>query len=287
MIDTKLKGKIVLITGANHGIGAATARTFAKEGASVFITYFRLGSPQGSSTTTPGESYYRDQQSKGADEVVASIKKDGCTVEAWEADLSDPKIIPKLFDKVEKAFGPVDILVNNAAYCLADTFIPQSPDRKTVSADGFYINNTFSVESFEKHFAVNSRAPALLIAEFGKRFIEKKANWGRIISVSTDGDDCFPTEISYGASKAALVSYTRSTAAELGPYGVTANIVSLGPVQTGWISPEMEKEMLPSIPLRRIGQPEDVADVILFLASDQARWVTGQKIYVGGGHRMI
>lgn len=288
MIDTKLKGKIALITGANHGIGAATAKAFAKEGASVFITYLRLESSSTTKTdNTPGESYYRKQQTNGADEVLEEIRLVGGKAEAWEADLANPTVIPELFDRIEKTVGPVDILVNNAAYCLADTFFPQKAGEKTVAADGFYITNTVSAESFEKHFAVNSRAVALLIAEYAKRYLARKAHWGRIISVSTDGDDAFPTEISYGASKAALVAYSRSAALELGPHGVTANIVSLGPVQTGWISPEMEKEMLPSIPLRRIGQPEDVANVIVFLSSDQARWVTGQKIYVGGGHRII
>ncbi|MBI3576754.1 SDR family oxidoreductase [Candidatus Gottesmanbacteria bacterium] len=288
MIDTKLKDKVVLITGANHGIGAATAKAFAKEGAKVFITYLRMESSSTTKTdNTPGESYYRKQQTKGAADVLEEIRSASGKAEAWEADLSSPNVIPELFDQAEKAFGKIDILVNNAAYCLADSFIPQLSDKKTVAADGFYINNTISVDSVDKHFAVNSRATALLIAEFAKRFIERKVNWGRIISVSTDGDDAFPTEISYGASKAALVAYTRSAALELGPHGVTANIVSLGPVQTGWISPEMEKDMLKDIPLRVIGQPADVADVILFLASDQARWLTGQKIYVGGGHRML
>ena len=288
MIDTKLKDKVVVVTGANHGIGAETAKAFVKEGAKVFITYLRL---QSSSTTktnnTPDELYYRKQQTKSADKVLEEIRSVGGEAEAWEADLANPIVIPELFDRVERTFGPVDILVNNAAYCLADTFLPQKSGEKTIAADGFYITNTVSAESFEKHFAVNSRAVALLIAEYAKRYLARKAHWGRIISVSTDGDDAFPTEISYGASKAALVAYSRSAALELGPLGVTVNIVSLGPVQTGWISPEMEKDVLKDIPLRRIGQPEDVADVIVYLASDQARWLTGQKIYVGGGRRML
>jgi 3-oxoacyl-[acyl-carrier protein] reductase len=104
--------------------------------------------------------------------------------------------------------------------------------------------------------------------------------------VSTAGADRFPSEVSYGASKFALESYTRSAALELGQFGITVNAVSLGPVQTGWITSKLEKEILPTIPLGRIGSPEDVADVIMFLASDQARWVTGQRIYVGGGHGM-
>jgi len=96
----------------------------------------------------------------------------------------------------------------------------------------------------------------------------------------------FAGDVSYGASKHALESCSRAAAKELGKYGITVNIVSLGAVQTGWISPEMEEEIVASYPLGRIGQPEDVADVIVFLASEQARWVTGQLIYVGGGHAM-
>lgn len=109
---------------------------------------------------------------------------------------------------------------------------------------------------------------------------------GRIINLSTAAAEKFPSEATYGASKYALESYTRSAAAELGQFGITVNVVSLGPVQTGWITPELQREILPTIPLGRIGDPQDVADVVLFLASDQARWVTGQKVYVGGGHGM-
>jgi 3-oxoacyl-[acyl-carrier protein] reductase len=106
------------------------------------------------------------------------------------------------------------------------------------------------------------------------------------VNISTDGASCFPSEISYGASKHALESYSRSAAQELGQYGVTVNVVSPGPVQTGWITSELEEIEVPNIPLGRIGQPGDVADVIVFLSSNQARWVTGQLVYVGGGHVM-
>jgi 3-oxoacyl-[acyl-carrier protein] reductase len=127
---------------------------------------------------------------------------------------------------------------------------------------------------------------ALLVAEFARRHIASGAGWGRIINVSTDGASGFPDEISYWASKHALESYSRAAALELGPLGIAVNIVSPGPVQTGWISPELEQRILPNIPLRRVGQPEDIADAIVFLASDQARWITGQLLYVGGGNRM-
>src|SRR5690242_19730721 len=92
---------------------------------------------------------------------------------------------------------------------------------------------------------------------------------------------------SYGASKYALESYSRAAASELGRYGITVNIVAPGPIQTGYISAEVEQKLIPDIPLGRVGQPEDVADVIVFLASEQARWLTGQLLFVGGGHKMI
>ena len=104
--------------------------------------------------------------------------------------------------------------------------------------------------------------------------------------MSTDGASGFPGEVSYGASKHALESISRAAAVELGPYGITVNVVSPGPVQTGYITPELEEKLLPEIPLRRVGEPEEIADVIVFLASEQARWITGQLLYVGGGHVM-
>lgn len=138
---------------------------------------------------------------------------------------------------------------------------------------------------FDRIFAVNTRAAVLMMAEFARRHIGRGATWGRILNVSTDGAYQFPSEITYGASKFALESYTRSAAIELGRYGVTVNVVSPGPIQTGWITPAMEAGIVSSIPLGRIGRPEDVADALVLLASEQARWVTGQVLHVGGGHR--
>ncbi|MFQ6098826.1 MAG: SDR family NAD(P)-dependent oxidoreductase, partial [Armatimonadota bacterium] len=173
-----------------------------------------------------------------------------------------------------------------AAHCQPDTFIPPSQlgsDSRAV--DGFPMQS-ITAETHDQHFAVNSRAVALMMAEFARRHIERGARWGRIINVSTDGASGFRSEVSYGASKHALESYSRAAASELGQYGITVNIVSLGPIQTGWIAPEMERQIALETPLRRVGQPEDVADVIVFLASEQARWLTGQLLYVGGGHQM-
>jgi 3-oxoacyl-[acyl-carrier protein] reductase len=124
------------------------------------------------------------------------------------------------------------------------------------------------------------------MAEFTRRSVARGASSGRIVNVSTDGASGFPTEVSYGASKHALESFSRAAAYELGRHDITVNVVSLGPIQTGWISPELERELTARIPLGRLGTPDAVADVIVFLASEQARWVTGQLVYVGGGHQM-
>jgi len=287
MIDTGLKDKVILITGINnpHGIGAAASRAFAREGAGVFGTYLRLPAETGPADV-PGEAFYRAQIDRSADEVVAAIRASGGRIEACEADLADPGLIPSLFEAAEAAFGPVEVLVNNAAYCEQDTFLPPGqlgPDGRAV--DGFPMR-TITAELHDRHFAVNSRAVALLMAEYARRHVERGARWGRIINVSTDGASGFDTEVSYGASKHALESYSRAAAKELGRYGITVNVVSLGPTQTGWITPEMEKSLAAATPLGRVGQPEDIGDVILFLASEGARWLTGQLIYAGGGWQM-
>lgn len=188
-----------------------------------------------------------------------------------------------LFDRAESLFGAVEVLVNNADYGQADTFLSQKAGQL---APAGYAPETLTVESHDRHFAVNSRAVALMMAEFAHRHMARGARWGRIINVSTDGSAGFVGEVSYGASKYAMESYSRAAASELGKYGITVNVVSPGPIQTGYITSELEQAILPSIPLGCAGLPEDVADVIVFLASEQARWLTGQLLYVGGGHRM-
>jgi 3-oxoacyl-[acyl-carrier protein] reductase len=287
MIDTGLKNKVALITGINnpYGIGAATAKALAAEGVAVFGTYLRLPTTA-SKHDTPGEEFYRAQSAKAADEVVTAIRERGGTIEASEADLADPSIVPQLFDRAEKAFGPVDVLINNAAHGDADTFIPQSQLGRHARAVDGSLMTTITARTHDRHFAVNSRAVALMMAEYAHRYVERGSTSGRIINVSTDGASGFYSEVSYGASKHALESYSRAAAKELGKYCITVNIVSLGPIQTGWITPEMEKSISEKTPLGRVGNPSDVADVIVFLASEQARWITGQLLYVGGGWQM-
>jgi 3-oxoacyl-[acyl-carrier protein] reductase len=294
LVDTGLKDKVVLVTGANNpsGVGAGVAQAFAAQGARVFLHYFRqsdwpVAGAALKGSTTPGLSFYHAQQGKTADEVLERIRESGVQACAFEADLSDPSVVPILFDRAQADLGPVDVLVNNAAYWEGDTFLPAETELNNKLVELWTDRpRSITAASFDRLFAVNTRAPALMMAEFARRHIERGARWGRIVNVSTAGAERFPSEISYGASKFALESYTRSAAMELGKFGVTVNVVSLGPVQTGWITAELEQAILPTIPLGKIGSPGDVADVIVFLASEQARWLTGQRIYVGGGHGM-
>lgn len=294
MIDTGLTNKVVIVTGANHGMGAAIAKAFANEGARVLITYYRfsaeaygdISEEEVAKATEPGRAYYCKMQMQTADHVVSAIEKSGGICVAVEADLVDTASIPMLFDQAEKHFGPVDILVNNAAYGKCDTFIPSTelPDN-SIFVDEFPVT-TVTSESHDSHFAVNSRAVSLMIAEFAKHYVRRKGSFGRIVNISTDGAYCHPSAVSYGASKLAMESFTRAAATELGPYGITVNVISPGAVQTGWLVPRIIKEIEQNYPLRRVGRPEDIANAVIFFASKQAEWITGQVLHVGGGNRM-
>jgi 3-oxoacyl-[acyl-carrier protein] reductase len=294
MVDTGLKGKVAFVTGANHGIGAATALAFAREGADVFLTYMRLSSEThgaigpraGDTASEPGPGCYYGMLGQDAEAVIRAIHALGGRCQAREADLSDPDNVPRLMDEAEKAFGKIDVLVNNAAHDRPDSFLPAGELPADGVFGGDYSVRTVSAASHDEHFAVNCRASALLMAEFARRHIARKARWGRIINISTDGASGHAWNVSYGASKYAGESYAKAAAAELGPYGITVNVISPGAVQTGWLTEDAAEALAKSYPLRRIGTPDDIAAAVIFFASRQADWVTGQVLYVGGGNRM-
>ncbi|MHB8578060.1 MAG: SDR family oxidoreductase, partial [Dehalococcoidia bacterium] len=267
MIDPGLAGKVVLVTGANNpdGVGAAAALAFARQGASVFLTYLRAANYPADAIeagTSPGRGLYARQQLALIEPVLDSIRSAGGRAAAWEADLAHTDAIGHLFDRAESTLGPVDVLVNNAAYCVSDTFLPREELKAGQHSSGGSLMEPLDPAMLDHHFAVNTRAVALLMAEYASRHIERSAVWGSIVNVSTDGADCVPGQVSYGASKHAMEAYSRSAAVELGPLGITVNVVSLGMVQTGWVTGEMERRTARQYPLQRIGQPDDVAGVI-------------------------
>ena len=293
MINPGLKNRVVLVTGGNNplGIGAATAKAFAAQGARVFIHSFRQPVPEFAKSTepsdTPGTAMYYALQGRSGEEVVEQIRSAGGSADGWEADLADASVVPQLFDRAEKALGPVEVLVNNAADAAFDTFLPGKSWAKGDQCEVTSLPvNTVTADGLDRTFAINSRAVALMMAEFARRHISGHRDWGRIINISTDGASGYPSEISYWASKHAMESFSRAAAHELGPFGITVNIVSPGPVQSGWISAGLEARCVASNPLRRVGQPQDIADAIVFFACEQAKWITGQLLYVGGGNRM-
>jgi 3-oxoacyl-[acyl-carrier protein] reductase len=271
VIDPGLAGRVALVTGANQGIGAAAARTLAAQGVAVFLTYLRLD-PAEHAGDPAFPAAYGEARAQTADAVVEQIRRAGGRAAAWEADLADPAAPARLFDRAEAALGPVEILVNNADAWVADTFLPDAVDRF-----GRRLVPVTAV-THGRSFTVNSRAVALLIAEFAHRHRERGATWGRIIGLTTGGAAGFPQEVSYGASKSALESYTMAAASELGRFGITANVLCPPATDTGWITPEVEQGVIRSSPLGRVGQPGEVAEVLLLLVSHQARFITGQKI---------
>ncbi|MEE8421568.1 MAG: SDR family oxidoreductase [Dehalococcoidia bacterium] len=268
--DIELSGHVALVTGANHGIGAATARLLAGAGASVAVSYLRLDDEP-----DPGiPQTYRANRAADASDVIAAIEQAGGAAIAVEADLADDATPTRLLDAAEAAFGPVDILINNATGWLADTFTAKQSD-----AHGRNLRRV-SAETFDSQFAVDGRGAATLISEFAARHIERGGEWGRIIGLTSGGPLGFPGEVSYGAAKAALQNYTMSAAFELADHGVTANIVYPPVTDTGWVTDEVRAGMEHRPDLLRVASPEEVAAVILYLVSDHARLITANVVHL-------
>lgn len=256
--DTPLHGHVAIVTGANHGIGAATAHALARDGAAVLVAAYR---PEGD-----------DRPDVAL--VATQIEAAGGRVVAIEADLARDATAGMLFDTAEGQLGPVDILINNASGWVPDTFLPTSADRLGRTT------HHLAPGTFDTVTAVDARASALLIATFAERHVARGGTWGRIVGLTSGGPLGFPEEVSYGAAKAALENLTMSAAFELAPYGVTANVVHPPVTDTGWVTPEVESAVRDSDDLLHIAHPDEVAAVIAYLVSDDAKLITANVVHL-------
>ena len=241
-----LCGRVAVVTGAgrHRGIGAAICRALADKGADVCFTYW-------------GEEEDRPEA------LLEELRDTDVRAGAIELDLSLPESPERLLDAVVEQLGAPSILVNNAAHSTRDGY------------------ETLDAAILDAHYAVNLRATALLCVLFVRRF---EGETGRIINL-TSGHSLgpMPGELAYAATKGAMEAFTRTLAAEVGHKGITVNAVNPGPTDTGWI-PEDQRGMLSSkFPLGRVGEPEDAARLVAFLAGDGAAWITGQTIHSEGG----
>jgi 3-oxoacyl-[acyl-carrier protein] reductase len=270
MIDYGLKDRVALITGANNpqGIGATTVFAFAREGAKVVLVYKKVPRPfDRNKTDRNGADRYYQANAGDADIVESKLKEMNADYMIIESDISNEVAVKGIYSKVLERYGRIDVLVNNAA---------------DGDMDGYDTIEKITQKVIDDTFAVNVRGSILMIREM----VNHRGDYGRIINISTDASQIFAGQITYGASKATLEALTRSIALEVAKYGITVNCVAPGPTQTGWIGADLENEVVPIIPMGKLIQPEDIADTILFLASEKARMLTGQVIKVSGGHAL-
>ncbi|MBR5229241.1 MAG: SDR family oxidoreductase [Firmicutes bacterium] len=267
MINYGLKDRVAIITGANNpqGIGAATALAFARQGAKVVLVYKKLPREfDPAKTGENGADRYFEANAGDTSAVENKLKEINAEYIVLEKDISDQTDVKEIYSHVLGRFGRVDVLVNNAA---------------DGDMEGIDTIETITQKVIDDTFAVNVRGSLLMT----KEFIKNRSDYGRIISLSTDAAQIFAGQITYGSSKATLEALTRAIAMEVAQYGITVNCVAPGPTQTGWIDSELEEAVIPLIPMGQLIQPEDIAETILFLASQQARMITGQVIKVSGG----
>lgn len=260
-----LSNTTALVTGANHGIGAATALALADRGADLAVTYLRTGDPKRSDE-------YSTARSSDASDVREAIEALGCRCHLIEADLADADTPRRLFDAVEAELGPVSVLVHNASGWSKDTYAPTEPD--AVGRFARLVNT----ESIDAQLHIDARAGALLMSEFIQRHRIRGADWGRIVTLTSGEGRAFPGEVSYGAGKAALISYTLSAAAEMAADGVTANVVYPPVTDTGWITDEVRDFVANDLEHHHVADPTEVADVIAWLCAAAGRIVTGNII---------
>lgn len=246
----KLENKVAVITGASKGIGASIAKHLAHEGAKVVVNYA--------------------SSKEAADSVVKVINDNGGQAIAVQADVSKEADVTRLFEEAKATFGHVDVLVNNAV------------------AQGYAPIEQISVEAFYQSFSVNVLGPVLTIQAALKHFGD---NGGNIINISSGASKYpLPNASLYSSTKAALDAFTIALSKELGPKNIRINSILPGATDTEGAASagvtagsDYEKFFVEKTPLGRRGQPADIARVAVFLASDEAAWITGEQISVSGG----
>jgi 3-oxoacyl-[acyl-carrier protein] reductase len=250
---SRLVGKVAVVTGASKGIGAAIAKALAAEGAAVVVNYA--------------------SDKEGAERVVSQIATKGGKAVAVHADVSKAADVRRLFDETKKSFGKLDVLVNNAGvYAFA------SIEEVTES-------------EYHRQFGINVLGPILTTQQAVKHF---GTSGGSIINISSvASENPVPNAVVYSATKSALDSITRTLAQELGPRKIRVNTIAPGGVETegthtlGVVGSDFAKQIVAKTPLGRFGQPEDIAPVAVYLASDESGWITGERVTVSGGLRSV
>ncbi|SFS31771.1 SDR family NAD(P)-dependent oxidoreductase [Saccharopolyspora flava] len=249
--SNRLRGKVALVTGAAKGIGASIAKEFADAGASVVVNYA--------------------SDAEGAQRVVSHIRDNGGAAVATQGDVSESGDVERVFDEVVRAYGRLDIVVNNAG-----VYYPEPIE-------------TTTQEQISRQLSVNVLGTVLTIQEALKHF---GPDGGSVINIgSLDSARAVPGMSVYAASKGAVDALTRVLAAELGPRKIRVNTLAPGGVETegihtaGFMGSDAEKDMIERTPLGRMGQPEDLAKAAVFFASDDAAWVTGERLTASGGLR--
>ncbi len=247
---TDLKGKVAVVTGASKGIGAGIAKTLAAAGAAVVVNY--------------------SSDKQGADKTVAAIEAGGGKAVAVQGNVSKAADVDRLFTETQKAYGQVDILVNNAGVF---QFMPLE---------------AITEDEFHRQFNTNVLGTILATQEAVKHFGPSGGSIVNLTSVASVS--AMPTSAVYSASKSAVDTLTRIFAMELAPKKIRVNAVAPGATATeGAAAMEMpdamRDAMIASIPMGRIGQPDDIAKTVLFLASDESSWITGERLTASGGQR--
>jgi 3-oxoacyl-[acyl-carrier protein] reductase len=249
--------RVAIVTGASRsgGIGAAVCLELAQAGMDILFTHW-----------IP----YDAKMAWGAEDdapayLQTQIRAMGVRCEHLQVDLSSPDAPQRIMDAVEAQLGPASILINNATHDDTDAPFDQL-DAPTLDA----------------YYAVNIRGTMLLTVEFARRFIMPSG--GRVVNLTSgQGRGAMPGKLAYVATKGAIEAFTTTLAVEVAPRGITVNAVDPGPTDTGWMTEEVKAAILLRFPMGRIGQPEDAARLIAFLASEDAGWVTGQVIRSTGG----